>query len=181
MPVVRAYASLAALKTRLGEATNERDADLDVYLLAASEAISNVTHRDFGPGTRTEYGRGSGPVIVPMASPIQAVTSFTVEGLAVTPKIELGRTAVGRADRQDIVGEWELTYETIAVVPEMVVLATLMTAQAMSDAPAFDLNLNGVSVAGVIQGGFQAQGAGYIPPGAMSLLQSGNLIRVGFA
>lgn len=166
-----AYASLADLKARLGETTSERDAALTNFLLDATDAIEQFTGRDFGPGTRTERGRGYGPFIMPKASPIDSVTSFTINGDSVTPVIELGGTAVSAKERTLIDGEWVLVYVTSEPVPRSVQAATLMTAQAMSEAPAFDLNMTGISINGVVQGGFHQAGAGAIPPGAQTLLQ----------
>lgn len=165
------YASLDDLKSRLGETTSDRDAELTDFLIDATSAVEDFTGRDFGPGTRTEAGRGSGPFIMPRCIPVATVTSLTINGEAVTPVIELGGKVVSAKERPIIEGEWVLVYTTTEAVPRTVRNATLMTAQAMSDAPAMDGNLTGISVNGVIQGGFQPGGAGYIPTGAQSLLQ----------
>lgn len=164
------YATLADLKARLGEETSARDAQLTGFLSAATDAVEQFCGRDFGAGTRTEYGSGPIPFIMPRAEPVTAVTSLTIDGTLVSARVVLHRKGVVRTDGLDIMGEWVLVYVTDARVPESVKLATLMTAQAMSDAPAFDTNLTGVSVAGVVQGGFQQTGAGNIPLGAQSLL-----------
>lgn len=164
------YATLADLKARLGEETSARDAELTSFINAATDAIEQFCSRDFGAGTRTEYGSGAANFIMPRAEPISAVTSLTIDGTVVASKVVLQRKGVARADGVEVEGDWALVYVTNAPVPESVKLATLMTAQAMSDAPAFDTNLTGVSVAGVVQGGFQQTGAGNIPLGAQSLL-----------
>lgn len=164
------YATLADLKARLGEETNARDAELTSFINAATDAVEQFCSRDFGAGTRTEYGSGPAAFLMPRAEPVTSVTSLTIEGTVVAAKVILQRKAVARTDGLDIEGEWALVYVTNAPVPESVKLATLMTAQAMSDAPAFDANLTGVSVAGVVQGGFQQTGAGNIPLGAQSML-----------
>lgn len=172
-----AYADLVELKKRIGEEGTDRDGDLTSFLISASSAINDFTGREFGPGTRTEYGWcSSRPFIMPKAEPIASVVQLKIEGTVVPARIEMGRKAVARADMGLIDGDWELTYIVSEEVPRAVMEAALMTAQAMADAPAFDHNMTTASIGGVVQGAFQQSGAGYIPQGAQSLLRP--LVRV---
>lgn len=147
------------------------DAAVSAAYGAAKSAVEAYCSRKFGPGTRTEAGMATVPFIVPGCTPLATVTSLTIEGVEVAPRIMMGGLAIGRADKRPIVGDWVITYATTEDVPADVLEAISMTARAIANAPALDGNLTSVSLpGGVLSAGFQPYGAGSLPLGARSLL-----------
>lgn len=167
------YATLADLIAFLQEPSPDasREADLQLALERASEAIEDFTSRDFGPGQRTESVWSTGPVLMPKAVPVASLDAISQDGQPVQAVLRMGGSIIARQDGLSFSGEVSFTYTVTAPVPDSVVQATLMTAQAMSDAPAYDQNAGSSQNAGLYSFSQHAGGAGSIPPGALSLLR----------
>ncbi|RVT96239.1 hypothetical protein EOD42_14090 [Rhodovarius crocodyli] len=167
------YATLQQLQDFLSEVSPDasRQADLYAALLRASSAVEDFCCRDFAPGQRTESKWAAAPIMTPRATPVASIISATQDGAPIELVKRMGGSVLARKDGLPFSGEVEVTYTTEAPVPNSVQMATLLTAQAMADAPAYDQNAGGTQSAGLYSFSAHAGGAGSLPPAARALLE----------
>jgi len=169
----RAYVELADMKAWLAEAGVERDSEIQRAIEVASQMVERWCGRDFASDTVTEQLIGNGAFyIFPARTPITAVSSVTIDGQAIPFRFDImgiKRTDGGRFGIHDTV---VVTYTGgYDVIPDDVVHATKITAQAVLGAPATDPNLAYENAAGFGAFSYAPQGPGALPRAAMTLLE----------
>lgn len=167
------YVTVADMRAWLGETDTSRDAALRGAIDAASAMVERWCGRDFAAAQRTEQVMGTGTAyLFPAVTPITAVASCTVDGRNVPVRFDA--TAVRRTDnwRFEMHEPATLTYTAgYADLPDDIVLATKLTAQAVYGAAALDPNLAGESTVGFGSVMYSPTGPGSIPRAAMALLE----------
>lgn len=145
---------------------------LSLAVAAAGRAVEAHCGRIFEAATRTETYDGTGSNSLPLRVwPITSIVSVTISDVAQTVADfyidgRVMRWRKGLFPYAD--GNVVVTY-VAGSLPDDVVLATIMTAQAMINAAAVDPNTLGESMAGY-SASFAPEGAGSVPRGAQSLL-----------
>lgn len=168
------YVSLNDMKTWLDEKSADNDSKIRSAILVASSLIESFVQFDLLSATRTEtlYGEGS-KKLFPRRTPITAVASCVVNGAAVP--VTFSPLAITRTDgyafdqHEPVVVTFTAGYSPL---PEDVVHAAKLTAQAIFVSPAFDQNMAAESIGGVFSGTFQQFGAGNLPVAARVILES---------
>ncbi len=173
MPVAP-YVTVSEMKNWLGETTSDNDEKLRSAALIASSLVESFCERDLASATKTEtlYGNGSG-WLFPRRTPITAVSSCVVDGAAVAVTLEPER--IKRADNG--IFEYQkavtVTYTAgYAKLPEDVVHAVKLTAQAIYNSPAYDHNFQSENLSGVFSGSYHQFGPSNIPPAARFMLEA---------
>lgn len=168
------YVSLNDMKVWLNETSADNDAKIRSAILAASALIENMLGRDLIGATTTEtvYGHGV-KILFLRRTPITAVASCLVNGVAVP--VTFSPISITRTDGLafDLHVPVVVTFTGgYTPLPDDVVHAAKLTAQAIYTAPAYDQNLMAENIGGVFSGSIQQSGAGNIPVAAQLILES---------
>jgi hypothetical protein len=168
------YVTVSELKGWLGETTSDNDEKLRSAALIASSLIERLCERDLSAATKVEtlYGNGS-CWLFPRRTPITAVSSCVVDGSSVPVTFEperIKRTDSGIFEYQKAV---TITFTAgYAKLPEDVVHAAKLTAQAIYNSPAYDQNFQAENLSGVFSGSYHQFGPSNIPPAARFMLEA---------
>jgi hypothetical protein len=173
MPVAP-YVSLSEMKVWLGENSTENDEKISGATIIASTLVQSFCERDLASASATEtlYGNGT-RWLLPRRTPITGVASCLVEGVAVPVSFEperIKRTDHGVFEYQQAVS---VTFTAgYAVLPNDVVHATKLTAQAIYNSPAYDQNFQAENLSGVFSGAYHQFGPSNMPPAARLILET---------
>ena len=167
------YVSLNDMKAWLGEKTTDNDAQISSAILVASSLIAGFCEYELLAATKTEtiFGNGS-KSLFPRRLPITAVASCMENGVAVP--VSFHPEAITRTDGYVFQAHAPVQVAFTAgydPLPDDVVHAAMLTAQAVYNSPAFDQNFQSENVAGVFSGAYHQFGPGNVPPAARLMLE----------
>jgi hypothetical protein len=167
------YVALTDMKGWLDEKTADNDAKIRSAILVASSMIEAYCERDLISAAKAEtlFGNGS-KMLFPRRTPITAVVSCVVAGQAVP--VTFHPEAITRTDGYSFDAHQPATVTFTAgysPLPEDVIHAAKMTAQAVYVSPAYNQNFQSENMGGVFSGSYHQFGPGNIPPAARLLLE----------
>lgn len=177
-----ALVSLADVKARLGITDTSEDTVLTALIQVATGAIHDFLGYDITSQSRSEIYSGDGrKTLYPRHTPITAVSSLTVNGVAISAAASVNTAGyVISNQRIDLRGHdflkgiqnIALSYTAgYATVPAAVAEAAAMQVHGLFNARTVDPNVTSESVPGVYSASYRQEGAGSLPPAAKMMLQ----------